>query len=173
MIESSWSTDASRLPTFHLDLAPDARATHCPGIGSWAEDLLAREEISDIKIKSDKWHEELLLLIDHSWIAEDHLTTANSRLVISIAKKYTYRGVPFLGLILEGNIGLMRAVIRFDYKRSYKVSTYATWWIRQVVTRALVDQRRTSRCQFRWVINCQRWSVCTINSDRSWDETQE
>ena len=107
--------------------------------------LLAREEISDIKNKSAKRHEELLLLIDDGWTAVDHLITANSRLVISIAKRYTHRGVPFLDLIQEGNIGLMRAVKRFDYKRGYKFSTYATWWIRQAVTRALADQSRTIR----------------------------
>ena len=107
--------------------------------------LLAREEITAIKDKSAKRYEELLLTIDDSWIAAEHLITANSRLVISIAKKYTHRGVPFLDLIQEGNIGLMRAVKKFDYKRGYKFSTYATWWIRQAVTRALADQSRTIR----------------------------
>ncbi len=107
--------------------------------------VLARKEISDIKLKSAKRHEELQLLIEDSWNAVDHLITANSRLVISIAKKYTHRGVPFLDLIQEGNIGLLRATKRFDYKRGYKFSTYATWWIRQAVTRALADQSRTIR----------------------------
>ncbi|GAG29841.1 unnamed protein product, partial [marine sediment metagenome] len=107
--------------------------------------MLAREEISAIKIKSAKRHKELQLLIDDGWTAVDHLITANSRLVISIAKKYTHRGLPFLDLIQEGNIGLMRATKRFDYKRGYKFSTYATWWIRQAVTRALADKSRTIR----------------------------
>ncbi|MBN1888252.1 MAG: RNA polymerase sigma factor [Thermoflexales bacterium] len=77
--------------------------------------------------------------------ARVHLITANSRLVISVAKKYIGRGVPFLDLIQEGNIGLIRAARKFDYRRGHKFSTYATWWIRQAVTRAIADQGRTIR----------------------------
>ncbi len=83
--------------------------------------------------------------VDAGWLARDQMIKANSRLVISVAKKYMGRGVPFLDLIQEGNIGLMRAVKKFDYKRGYKFSTYATWWIRQAITRALADQSRTIR----------------------------
>ena len=78
-------------------------------------------------------------------LARDHLTKANSRLVVSIAKKYMGQGVPFLDLIQEGNLGLMKAVDKFDYTRGFKFSTYATWWIRQAVTRAIADQGRTIR----------------------------
>jgi RNA polymerase primary sigma factor len=77
--------------------------------------------------------------------AQEHLIKANSRLVVSVAKKYVGRGVPFLDLIQEGNIGLIRAVKKFDYRRGFKFSTYATWWIRQAVTRAIADQGRTIR----------------------------
>jgi RNA polymerase primary sigma factor len=89
--------------------------------------------------------EEQQYLIRDGQAAQEHLIKANSRLVVSVAKKYVGRGVPFLDLIQEGNIGLIRAVKKFDYRRGYKFSTYATWWIRQAVTRAIADQGRTIR----------------------------
>jgi RNA polymerase primary sigma factor len=88
---------------------------------------------------------ELRKSIEDGWLAREHLITANSRLVISVAKKYMGRGVPFLDLIQEGNIGLIRSTKKFDYQRGNKFSTYATWWIRQAVTRAISDQGRTIR----------------------------
>jgi RNA polymerase primary sigma factor len=78
-------------------------------------------------------------------LAQEHLIRANARLVISVAKKYIGRGVPFLDLIQEGNIGLIRATNKFEYRRGHKFSTYATWWIRQAVSRAVADQGRTIR----------------------------
>ncbi len=93
--------------------------------------------------REERW--ELENELDDGLAAREHLIRANSRLVISVAKKYIGRGVPFLDLIQEGNIGLIRAANKFDYKRGHKFSTYATWWIRQAVTRAIADQSRTIR----------------------------
>ncbi len=101
----------------------------------------ARESMA----KGEGDRENLRLFIEDGWAAREHLITANSRLVISVAKKYMGRGVPFLDLIQEGNIGLIRAAKKFDYRRGHKFSTYATWWIRQAVTRAIADQGRTIR----------------------------
>lgn len=84
-------------------------------------------------------------LIADGEVAQEHLIRANARLVISVAKKYIGRGVPFLDLIQEGNIGLIRATNKFEYQRGHKFSTYATWWIRQAVSRAVADQGRTIR----------------------------
>jgi RNA polymerase primary sigma factor len=105
---------------------------------------LAREELAKGNV-SPRHRQELQALIEDGWAAREHLITANSRLVISVAKKYMGRGVPFLDLIQEGNIGLIRAAKKFDYRRGHKFSTYATWWIRQAVTRAIADQGRTIR----------------------------
>jgi len=88
---------------------------------------------------------DLERLVAEGLAAQEHLIKANSRLVISVAKKYIGRGVPFLDLIQEGNIGLIRAARKFEYQRGHKFSTYATWWIRQAVSRAVADQGRTIR----------------------------
>jgi RNA polymerase primary sigma factor len=105
---------------------------------------IGREELARGNASSRR-RLELRKLIEDGWAAREHLITANSRLVISVAKKYMGRGVPFLDLIQEGNIGLIRATKKFDYRRGHKFSTYATWWIRQAVTRAIADQGRTIR----------------------------
>jgi RNA polymerase primary sigma factor len=129
--------EAARVPllTANEELELSQRIEH----GRMASEELARGNVSPHR------HNELYQLIKDGWAAREHLITANSRLVISVAKKYIGRGVPFLDLIQEGNIGLMRAAKKFDYHRGYKFSTYATWWIRQAVTRAVADQGRTIR----------------------------
>lgn len=128
-------------------------ATRVPLLKAWEEKVLAqrievgrysREELAKGNVSKTR-QSELRSLIENGWEAREHLIIANSRLVISVAKKYMGRGVPFLDLIQEGNIGLMRAAKKFDYHRGFKFSTYATWWIRQAVTRALADQSRTIR----------------------------
>lgn len=128
-------------------------ATRVPLLKAWEEKVLAqrievgrysREELAKGNVSKTR-QRELRSLIENGWEAREHLIIANSRLVISVAKKYMGRGVPFLDLIQEGNIGLMRAAKKFDYHRGFKFSTYATWWIRQAVTRALADQSRTIR----------------------------
>lgn len=88
---------------------------------------------------------ELQELITDGQMAREHLIKANTRLVVSVAKRYIGRGVPFLDLIQEGNLGLMKAVEKYEYQRGFRFSTYATWWIRQTITRAIADQGRTIR----------------------------
>jgi RNA polymerase primary sigma factor len=106
----------------------------------------AKEKI-ELMAEDLPWSEEQSLreIVVDGEMAQEHLIRANARLVISVAKKYIGRGVPFLDLIQEGNIGLIRATNKFEYQRGHKFSTYATWWIRQAVSRAVADQGRTIR----------------------------
>ncbi|XWX04708.1 sigma-70 family RNA polymerase sigma factor [Aggregatilineales bacterium SYSU G02658] len=109
--------------------------------------IWARKRLEEADEDSLLWSEEQALreVIQDGEMAQEHLIRANARLVISVAKKYIGRGVPFLDLIQEGNIGLIRATNKFEYQRGHKFSTYATWWIRQAVSRAVADQGRTIR----------------------------
>ena len=107
--------------------------------------LFAEAKIKDEKKIEKKLKRELEWLVEDGERAKNHLLEANLRLVVSLAKRYTGRGMLFLDLIQEGNLGLIRAVEKFDYTKGYKFSTYATWWIRQAITRAMADQARTIR----------------------------
>ena len=105
---------------------------------------VCRDELAHGPV-SEKKRKKLETYIEDGMAAREHLIMANSRLVISVAKKYNNRGVPLLDLIQEGHVGLMRAVKKFDYRRGHKFSTYATWWIRQAITRLIADHGRTIR----------------------------
>jgi RNA polymerase primary sigma factor len=107
--------------------------------------LFAEEKLKHEKKLDKKYKRELEWLVEDGKRAKNHLLEANLRLVVSLAKRYTGRGMLFLDLIQEGNLGLIRAVEKFDYTKGYKFSTYATWWIRQAITRAMADQARTIR----------------------------
>lgn len=131
--ENSLEKKLKVLRTIHANISSDPIRAYLQEIGRIPL-LTAQEEI--ILAKQMEVGEKK---------AAEYLTTANLRLVVSIAKKYAHRGLDLLDLIQEGNIGLMRAVEKFDYKKGYKFSTYATWWIRQAITRAIADQARTIR----------------------------
>ena len=107
--------------------------------------LFADEALKNTKKIDRKLKRELEWIVEDGKRAKNHLLEANLRLVVSLAKRYTGRGMLFLDLIQEGNLGLIRAVEKFDYTKGYKFSTYATWWIRQAITRAMADQARTIR----------------------------
>ncbi|RLT44644.1 MAG: RNA polymerase sigma factor RpoD [Chloroflexi bacterium] len=144
-----------------MEAGRDSRQTLAEGMEDWEE------------------REKHLWLVRDGQSATEHLIKANSRLVVSVAKKYVGRGVPFLDLIQEGNIGLIRAVKKFDYRRGFKFSTYATWWIRQAVTRAIADQGRTIRVpvhmyeQINRLTRTSRQLVQELGRDPTTDEIAE
>lgn len=119
-----------------VELAKDIEA------GLFAEHL---DEYPEVLARLGATKDELDWLMGEGKRAKNHMLEANLRLVVSLAKRYTGRGMAFMDLIQEGNLGLNRAVEKFDFKRGYKFSTYATWWIRQAITRAMADQSRTIR----------------------------
>ncbi len=129
--------EMARVPL--LSLEEETHLAHIIEVGREAERVLANNGTDPME------RARLEALVEEGRAAREHLIKANTRLVVSIAKKYIGRGVPFLDLIQEGNLGLMKAVEKFDYRRGYRFSTYATWWIRQTISRAVADQSRTIR----------------------------
>ena len=131
--------DMSRVPLLKLEEEHDIALRIEAG-------RAAKKEFSCRKIRKRSFeHNRLEALVQDGLLARDHLIKANTRLVISIAKRYMGHAIPFLDLIQEGNLGLMKAVEKFDVHRGFRFSTYATWWIRQTITRAIADQSRTIR----------------------------
>jgi RNA polymerase primary sigma factor len=146
-LESISSDDATSLYLREMSLIPLLTAEEEVALAKRIErSRLARQELARPNGRvSPKRLKELVTLVDDGFQARDYLIKANTRLVVSVARKYIGYGVAFLDLIQEGNMGLIRAVEKFEYQRGFRFSTYATWWIRQSITRAIADQSRTIR----------------------------
>ena len=158
-----------------------------PLIDAETETILAKQVVAgnEAQKKLDSGNldgenvEELVQKVETAKLARDKLVNSNLRLVVSIAKKYTQRGLQFLDLIQEGNIGLMKAVDKFDYKKGFKFSTYATWWIKQAITRAVADQARTIRIPVHMVetinklVKVQRQLVQQLSREPSAEEVAQ
>lgn len=131
------------------------------------------KEIGVVPLLTNEEEQELAVLVEQGDLeAKQRLAEANLRLVVSIAKRYVGRGMQFLDLIQEGNMGLMKAVDKFDYTKGFKFSTYATWWIRQAITRAIADQARTIRIPVHMVETINKLVRSNEIFCKNWDKIQ-
>lgn len=160
--------EVSRIPL--LSGAEECELSATMKRGQVSETLLAKQAATGLH---DPFAESLQGFVREGQMAREHLIKANFRLVVSIAKKYIGRGLTLLDLIQEGNIGLMRAVEKFDYTRGYKFSTYSTWWIRQAITRAISDKARTIRVPVHIGerINRLSWATRKLHQDLAREPT--
>jgi RNA polymerase sigma factor, sigma-70 family len=156
--------EISRTPL--LDAAKEVELSKAIEAGLYAAHLLENDEIPEGVTAA-----ELRQLIADGERAKDLFIRANLRLVVSIARRYVRSGMPMLDLIQEGNTGLVRAVEKFDYERGYKFSTYATWWIRQAISRAIAQQERTVRLPVHLVEDVNRMRNVVRQLTASWGPT--
>ncbi len=128
-----------------LDAAEEVELAQRIEAGLYAAELLRQHVMEDVPLRGAVTAEELSLLVEDGNRAKDHMLRANLRLVVAVARKYSGRDVPFLDIVQEGNLGLIRSVEKFDYRKGFKFSTYATWWIRQAIQRGMAETARVVR----------------------------